>query len=163
MQVQKIVRWSGAFNIASVLAFFSIILAPAPDGTALVLTTPRDGWWPKAVAPSDPRSTTPVAPGLGGDVLVGVGLRGLTAAVACMGCRPVKDTVALTPIGLDLDLAKPTSTKNYRPTAVRFIHRRERKHVMPCGDDADGHDRGGDRPPAGGGDQAVARVCRVGE
>lgn len=122
MQCLDVAGRGGAFKIG--LAFFSTIFAVAPPGTAIVLTTPREGWRPHAVAADDPFAAARVVLELGTDVFVGVGLQDLAAARARSGRGRNEDVVALTAIGLDLDLAKASSPKNYlpdRPTAIRFL------------------------------------------
>jgi hypothetical protein len=111
--------------LESALAFFGTIFAAAPADTAIVVTTPREGWRPHAVAGNDPLAASRVALGLGTDVFVGVGLQDPAAAAATRkGRGRIEDVVALTATGLDLDLAKTKSPKRYLPDraiALEFL------------------------------------------
>jgi hypothetical protein len=104
--------------------FFEIIFSGAPVGTALVLSTPREGWRPHAVAGADAATAARRALGLGTDVFVGVGLQDAAAARARTGRGRAADVVALTAVACDLDIAKVGAQKCYLPdraAAGRFL------------------------------------------
>jgi hypothetical protein len=109
---------------AAATTFFEIISLGAPVGTALVLSTPRDGWKPHAVAGDDAGTAARIALALGTDTFIAVGLQDAAAVRARTGRGRAADVVALTAVTCDLDIAKLGAKKRYLPdraAAGRFL------------------------------------------
>jgi hypothetical protein len=102
-------------HAAAATTFFERIFSGAPVGTALVLSTPREGWRPHAVGAGDAETAARIALALGRDVFVGVGLQDAAAVQARAGRGRAADIVALVAGWADLDITKLGATKHYLP------------------------------------------------